>query len=189
MTSPQKQKGNSFEREIANYLSKLYGESFIRAAHSGAYVGGINIQRKDTLSCHQVKSFKGDIIPPDSWLNFNAEAKSYKDFPFHLVLEGECKVLDNWLGQLMSVAEPNDMNVLFMKFNRKGSFVVVQSKYTWISDNFLYYTSKTHGDWHIIEFEQFFRLNKDIFKAYSGTNSNLTTETIRPGRSPGGTLP
>ena len=40
MPSPQKQKGSSFEREVAQYLSKLYGESFIRAPGSGAYVGG-----------------------------------------------------------------------------------------------------------------------------------------------------
>ena len=40
MTSPQKAKGGSFEREIAQMLSTVFGESFIRAPSSGAYVGG-----------------------------------------------------------------------------------------------------------------------------------------------------
>ena len=42
MPSPQKAKGSGFEREIAKYLSEKYGESFIRAPGSGAYIGGKN---------------------------------------------------------------------------------------------------------------------------------------------------
>ena len=45
MPSPQKTKGSGFEREIAKYLSDIYGESFIRAPGSGAYVGGKNQSR------------------------------------------------------------------------------------------------------------------------------------------------
>ena len=63
MTSPQKAKGGSFEREIAQFLSNLYGESFIRAPGSGAYVGGSNKSRKEVLHEGQVRSFKGDIVP------------------------------------------------------------------------------------------------------------------------------
>lgn len=173
MTSPQKQKGSSFEREVATYLSKLYGESFIRAPGSGAYVGGKNQQRKEYLHEGQVRSFKGDIVPGQSFPLFNAECKSYADFPFHLVLTGKCKQLDGWLDQLMDVAEPNDINILFMKFNRKGKFVCVQSKYTWITDQFLYYTSEKHNDWIIIEFNHFFTHNRDILKSYSGSKSQL----------------
>ncbi len=32
----------------------------------------------------------------------------------------------------MDVADPNDINILFMKFNRKGRYLAVQSKLTWI---------------------------------------------------------
>jgi hypothetical protein len=46
MPSPQKAKGSGFEREIAKYLSEKYGESFIRAPGSGAYIGGKNISNK-----------------------------------------------------------------------------------------------------------------------------------------------
>ena len=40
MPSPQKAKGSGYERDVAKFLTELYGESFIRAPGSGAYVGG-----------------------------------------------------------------------------------------------------------------------------------------------------
>jgi len=178
MPSPQKQKGSSFEREVANYLSQLYSESFIRAPGSGAYVGGKNQSRTEILHEGQIRSFKGDIVPGQSFPKFNAECKSYADFPFHLVLTGDCKVLDGWLDQLMSVAAEDDLNILFMKFNRKGRFVVVPSNLTWITDQFMYYTSKKHKDWIIIEFDNFFKLNKDILKSYSGKIEDTKSDTI-----------
>lgn len=178
MPSPQKQKGSSFEREVAVFLSGLYNESFIRAPGSGAYVGGKNQVRTQILHEGQIRSFKGDIVPGQSFPKFNAECKSYADFPFHLVLAGECKVLDGWLQQMMDVADPDDFNILFMKFNRKGRFVVVQSKYTWITDQFMYYTSSKLGDWLVIDFDHFFKLNKDLVKKYSNIISDTKSNTI-----------
>ena len=186
MPSPQKQKGSSFEREVAQYLTKTYGESFIRAPGSGAYVGGKNQQRKQFLHEGQIRSFKGDIVPGQSFPKFNAECKSYADFPFHLVLVGNCKVLDGWLNQMMDVAETDDLNILFMKFNRKGKFVCVQSNLTWITDQFIYYTSSKYKDWLIIEFEHFWQHNKDLVKSYSGLTpdttsiTNIQTQNILP---------
>jgi len=179
MPSPQKQKGSSFERDVATFLSKLYGESFIRAPGSGAYVGGKNQTRKEFLHEGQIRSFKGDIVPGLSFNRFNAECKSYKDFPFHQVLTGQCKQLDTWLDQLMTVAEKDDINILFMKFNRKGKFVCVQSKLTWISDQFLYYTSEKYNDWLIIEFDHFWAHNKDLFKSYSGTSDTKSIDNLQ----------
>ena len=89
MPNPQKQKGNSFEREVAIHLSKLYNESFIRAPGSGAYVGGKNQVRTQILHEGQIRSFKGDIVPGQNFSKMNAECKSYADFPFHQVLTGE----------------------------------------------------------------------------------------------------
>ena len=175
MPSPQKAKGSSFEREVAQHLTKLYGESFIRAPGSGAYVGGKNQQRKDFLHEGQIRSFKGDIVPGQSFPMFNAECKSYADFPFHLVLTGDCKVLDGWLDQLMAVAETDDLNILFMKFNRKGKFICVPSKFTWVTDQFMYYTSKKLGDWIIVEFDHFWKLNKDLVKTYSGSKDTKSS--------------
>lgn len=140
-------------------------------------MGGKNQSRKEFLSEGQVRSFKGDIVPGESFTNFNAECKSYKDFPFHLVLAGDCKVLDGWLKQLMDVAEKDDMNILFMKFNRKGKFVAVQTKLTWVTDQFLYYSSKDLGDWIIIEYDHFFKHNKDLLRVYSGSNNTVLDTT------------
>ena len=177
MTSPQKAKGSSFEREVAKFLSETYNESFIRAPGSGAYVGGKNQARKQFLHEGQVRSFKGDIVPGHSFTKFNAEAKSYADFPFHLMLTGNCRVFDTWIEQLMAVADEGDCNILFMKFNRKGRYVAVQTKYTWVTDQFLYYTSPNLGDWILIEFNHFFNFNKDLLKTYSGTPTQTTPTT------------
>ncbi len=178
MPSPQKAKGSGFEREIAKFLSDTYGESFIRAPGSGAYVGGSNQSRKEFLHEGQIRSFKGDVVPGQSFSKMNIECKFYADFPFHLVLTGDCKVLDGWIEQLMDVAEETDVNLLFMKFNRKGKFVCVQSKLTWVTDQFLYYTSKKHNDWIIVEFDHFFKHNTELLKNYSGTIDTKSEPSI-----------
>jgi len=171
MTSPSKNKGNSFEREVATFLTKTYGESFIRAPGSGAYIGGTNQSRTLTLHEGQIRSFKGDIVPGQSFGKMNIECKFYADFPFNLALAGNCKILEDWLNQLMEVSEIGDVNLLIMKFNRKGKFVVVQSSLTWITDQFMYYTSNAHKDWLIIEFDHFFNNNRDLLKTYSYTGT------------------
>lgn len=176
--SKSKNKGNAYERVVAKFLSELYNESFVRAAHSGAYIGGLNTHRKDTLSENQIKSFKGDVIPPDDWVRFNAEAKSYADFPFHLLLTGECKQLDSWLDQLLDVEDEGDLNILFMKFNRIGQYVAVQPKNTWIVDNYTFYASKKYGDWLITELDSFFKNNKDLVKSYSGSSDTKSNPQI-----------
>jgi hypothetical protein len=82
---------------------------------------------------------------------------------------------------MMDVAEDGDLNILFMKFNRKGRFVVIQTKYTWVTDQFTYYTSKDHGDWIIIDFDHFFKHNKDLLKVYSGpTSDTMSNEALVP---------
>ena len=64
-----------------------------------------------------------------------------------------------------------------MKFNRKGKYVAVQSKLTWVTDNFIYYTSKNLNDWLIIEFDHFFKHNKDLVKTYSSGSNNTQPST------------
>lgn len=167
MSSPQKAKGSSYEREVAKFLSDLYGEPFVRVPNSGAFIGGSNQHRKQKLSENQIKGFKGDIIPPDSWTKFNAEAKSYADFPFHLVLTSECKQLNTWLNQLMAVAEDGDLNILFMKFNRKGRYIAVQYKSTYHLQTYIKYSSKLLGTWIVAEMDDFFKFNKDLLRQYS----------------------
>lgn len=172
MTSPQKAKGNSFEREVAGFLTKTYGETFIRAPGSGAYVGGSNQHRKTYLHEGQIRSFKGDIIPGQSFPKMNAECKSYADFPWHQLLQGTCKQLDKWIEQLLDVADEGDFNILFMKFNRKGRFIAVESRHQWDQPQtlpyFQYYyvdtKSKQTSSWHIFDFDNFMEINADQVK-------------------------
>lgn len=180
MPSASKNKGSSFERQVAKFLSDLYGESFIRAPGSGAYTGGNNSHRKQVLHEGQVRSFKGDIIPGQSFPLFNAEAKFYADFPFHQLFD-QCSQLETWLEQLMTASDPDDFNILFMKFNRKGQFVAVQaSPQRWRVDtaNHMWYRSQKYGEWMIYSLEKFFDLNSDTVKKLS--NKKVLVESQTP---------
>ena len=166
MTSPSKAKGNSFERRVADFLTELYGEKFIRAPGSGAYVGGKNVHRKATLHEAQIRNFKSDIVPGESFPKLNAECKSYKDFPFHQPYTGNTKVIDTWLDQLMDVADAGDYNILFMKFNRKGEFVATPSNVVALASdqNYTIYNSTKHGQWAIQDFSIFFKNNTESLR-------------------------
>jgi Holliday junction resolvase len=170
MPSPQKAKGSAWENEVARYLSDLYGESFIRAPHSGAYIGGINTSRKSRLDESQIKTFKGDIIPGESFGAMNIECKSYKDFPFHQVVQGSCKILNEWIGQLLQVADQGDCSLLFMKFNRKGRYVAVPHGPAWNTlVSHLWYTSN-NSSWLIFDFDTFWTHNKDLVRTLGSKN-------------------
>jgi hypothetical protein len=167
MPSASKNKGSGFEREIAKYLSEIYNASFTRAPGSGAYTGGNNSHRRTILSENQVRSFKGDIMPPENFTKFNAEAKFYADFAFHQLFT-ECSQLEDWIKQLMTAADADDLNILFMKFNRRGRFVAVQASLSWnCSANHMRYSSKKYGDWMIYSLETFFDLNKQLVQDLS----------------------
>lgn len=167
MPSPQKAKGSSWERDVAKFLTELYGESFIRAPGSGAYVGGINSARKQFLHEGQIRSFKGDIVPGESFPKFNAECKSYADFPFHQLFQGQVKILEEWIEQCMSVADKGDFSILFMKFNRKGKYVAVRAQPNHtplLFTRHFNYGSFNHGHWFIMDMDLFFELNLDKVK-------------------------
>jgi hypothetical protein len=167
MTSKSKNKGNSWEREVAKHLTKLYGETFIRAPGSGAYVGGTNTKRKEYLHEGQIRSFKGDIIPGQSFPKFNCECKSYADFPFHQLFSGSCKQLDAWLDQLLEASDDQDFNILIMKFNRKGKFVAVQFDQYYEVPLFVeYHMLYQHRDyrWAIMDYDRFWALNSEFVR-------------------------
>lgn len=166
MPSPSKAKGNSFERQTADFLTELYGEKFIRAPGSGAYVGGKNNHRKEFLHEGQIRNFKSDIVPGQSFPKFNGECKSYKEFPFHQLFSGNVKLLEAWIDQAMEAADPDDFNIIIMKFNRKGTYVAVQ-----LRDNHQFkleknfdYTSIKNGNWAIMDHDKFWELNSELVK-------------------------
>lgn len=173
MPNKSKTKGSNFEREVAKDLSALYNESFIRVANSGAYVGGRNYHRVETLSEGQVQSSRGDIQAPDGWHYFNCECKSYSDFPFHqLLYQGTIPVLEKFIEQLMDVAKPADLNLLIMKFNRKGKYIAFEENLlqsyikTFRHTN---YTNKNNNTWAITGYKDFWQLNKNTIKLLATT--------------------
>ena len=165
MPSKQKAKGSNWERDVARFLSDLYQESFIRAPGSGAYVGGTNTVRKEVLHEGQIRAFKGDIVPGMSFPKSNAECKSYKDFPFHQLLTSDRVPCwkTGWT-QLMDAADDGDFNILIMKFNNKGKFVVTQAHHQLnTSRQFKYIPPNTkHG--LITGFDDFWQRNADRVK-------------------------
>lgn len=168
MPSPSKAKGNSFERQTADFLTALYGEKFIRAPGSGAYVGGKNTARKQFLHEGQIRSFKGDIVPGQSFSRMNAECKSYKDFPFHQLFSGTVKLLESWIDQCMDVADEGDFNIIFMKFNRKGTYITVQLTDSTANLNFsqyIKYQSENHGTWVFQSHDSFWQNNHHLVKS------------------------
>ena len=171
--SASKRKGSSWERYIANHLTELYGEKFIRVQNSGAFVGGKNVSRKQVLDEGQIRSLKGDIVPPSSWVHFNSEAKSYADFPFQQLFQGHVKILETWIEQCMEVADQDDVNLLIMKFNRKGKFVAIQLQddYKLLTLNqHLVYNSINHGKWALIDYDLFWNNNSTVIKMLSQKN-------------------
>jgi hypothetical protein len=119
-------KGKTFEREVAKYFSTTYDDYFIRVPRSGAYVGGKNAARKESMTEGQIRSSKGDIIPPDHWTTFNCECKWYKDFSFHLLFSGEYALADDWIREVRESQEPNDLNLILIKINYKGQYVMYE---------------------------------------------------------------
>lgn len=124
MTSKQKSKGNSFEREVANYLTKLTGKTYTRSAGSGAYVGGSNNHRIAYINAAQTKTCLGDIVCPDNCI---IECKSYASIPWHQIIQGECKQLDKWIAQLehdLSSVSSEWYGELWIKITRQGIYKV-----------------------------------------------------------------
>ena len=174
MPSPQRAKGNSWEREIALMLSETYGTNFMRSPGSGAYIGGTNSHRKQILSEGQVRSFKGDIIPGTGFERLNIECKSYRDFSFHQILSGTTnKQLDSWIEQSMEVADPGDFTVLFMKFTRQGTYIATTAQQTLkLPPHGTHYKSQRHGTWFFSDLKTFMELNQDVIRELSRPSQN-----------------
>lgn len=168
MPSKGKAKGNGWEREVADFLSTLYNQPFVRVPNSGAFIGGKNSHRKTNLSEQQIRGFKGDIIPGPDFPKLNLEAKFYKDFAFHQVMQGNCAQLDDWINQILNTCDESDINILAMKFNRKGSFVAYQAHHKLLDPGSTYTTycnlKKSYGTWIIQEFNNFWQLNSNQIK-------------------------
>jgi len=170
MPSKSKSKGSSWERDIAKILSEIYGENFQRVPNSGSYTGGKNVFRKEFLSENQLQLSKGDIIPPDSWKFFNCEAKNYKEFPFHhLLVNKDIPLMDAWIEQTLNAADEGDLNLIFIKITRKGTYIAFP---TILTNYFNFKAHIVYKDWIITDMNYFLDRNIDRIKHFSENGVN-----------------
>jgi hypothetical protein len=155
MANRNKNKGKSFERQIAKFLTEIYGVSFQRVPNSGAYVGGMNSKRYETLTNEQKLLADGDLIVPSFLSHISFECKSYKDFSFSSLYCGKCALLDGWIEQASSTKKP--FWILFFKINNKGTYVVYKKN---ISPNINSNDSKMfYKNEYVIELAEHFMIN------------------------------
>lgn len=128
-----KNKGNSFERKIANALSKRFEEftgkpkSFIRNSDSGSFFGGSNVARTET---HNTEfAVYGDLVCPRAF-NFSVECKHYKSAPgFQSIISHHVAQWDAWLIQATQDAKAAGKAMsLVVKYNNVEEIVFLESK-------------------------------------------------------------
>ena len=130
MVNPKK-KGNKFEREIANFLTKILGVKFHRVPMSGAFA---------TVNKTTSEVFNGDVFTEDEkYKDIVIECKSYKSFSINDFFSDKSKFY-SWINQ--SVRESGNKNwVLFFKINNIGTFFLIDYKFM-RDDNFNSFVEK-----------------------------------------------
>lgn len=129
-----KNKGNTFERKIANLLSDRFLEvtgipkSFRRNADSGSFFGGANKARTETHDLS--KASFGDIITPEEFA-FSIECKHYKDPPsFSSLIKQEVAALDKWITQAEQDAESSGkLPAIIVKYNNVPEVVLLREAF------------------------------------------------------------
>jgi hypothetical protein len=130
MAINSKNKGNTFERKIANLLSARFltqtgiEQSFRRDVTSGSFFGATNQKRLET---HDVETATfGDIMAPANF-NFSIECKHYKTPPtFTSMMKQDCKMISDWIAQAVQDAtNSGKMMLVIAKFNNVADFVII----------------------------------------------------------------
>lgn len=113
-----KDKGKRFERQVADLLTDLFQVGkFLRTQGSGAYTGGANAHRLNTIGNSTARLLRGDIIPPDN-INLIVECKNHADFGsgFSGIMAGDNKKLNQWLQEVYTDSNYNEVpNFLVFK--------------------------------------------------------------------------
>ena len=127
-----KNKGNVFERKIANLLSARFEEQtglktgFRRSSDSGAFFGGKNKIRTET---HDVDTASfGDIVSPKDFV-FNIECKHYKTPPsFASLVKQEVAKFNEWIKQAEQDGESSGkIPCIIIKYNNVPEVVMIRS--------------------------------------------------------------
>lgn len=125
-----KQKGNNFERKIANIFSDRFAEytgisqSFRRNPDSGSFFGGTNAARAETHDTDW--AVYGDLICPKAF-KFVVECKHYKKAPtFKSLIEQNISEWDKWIKQVQQDAKVCGKDpMLIIKYNNVPAFVML----------------------------------------------------------------
>lgn len=167
MPSKGKNKGNAGERHIAEFLTKTFGEKFMRVPNSGAMLGGANAHRKQHLDEQQISMFKSDIIPPSSMRKLVIESKFYAEFPFHKLAQNQpILLLNKWIDQTLDTIDEGDLWMVVVRINRKGSFAVFD--HAWINQ-FNVGNHVRYFDYVWCDFEHVITENKDLIRQLTTT--------------------
>ena len=157
-----KQKGNTFERKIANKLSERFAShlgipnGFRRNPDSGSFFGGKNVARVATHSSNHAAL--SDIICPDDF-NFLIECKHYKSAPsFKALLKMSIEQWDQWIAQLeQNVKVVNKQPMLVIKYNNSDMFALVTSLPEGSEHSFKY------KNYYVVLFDQILNLEDSFF--------------------------
>lgn len=130
MAVNSKNKGNAFERKIANKLSERFEphtgltDAFRRNIDSGSFFGATNQKRIQSHGTEHANF--GDILTPADF-KFAVECKHYKTAPtFGSIIKGEYKLFDEWIGQAQQDAENAGKQwMVIAKFNNVDEFVLL----------------------------------------------------------------
>ncbi len=138
-----KNKGNGFERKIANLLSDRFvsylgiEKGFRRNPDSGSFFGGSNHSRTEVYDTEF--AVFGDLICPKKF-KFSIECKHYKSAPtFQSILNEDVKQWDLWLEQASQDSKKSSREMLLIiKYNNVDEFVFVDDTYPLIQIKFKY---------------------------------------------------
>lgn len=130
MPAKGKSKGNTGELLIAKFLTETFGSKFMRVPNSGAYLGGSNAHRKQSLDAEQINYFKSDIIPPSHMKKLVIESKFYKTFPFEkLASNTRIPQLEGWIKQCLATVDEHDLWFVVVRINHKGTWACFDQKW------------------------------------------------------------
>ena len=127
MPSKSKAKGNKFERDIRDFLNRVYEtEEFSRTPNSGAIMGRTNWGKNEGLAEGVKRTLGSDIIVAEDF-RFAVECKHYADSPnYAAIVKGPDSSLDRWLGETLFDAGNLSLHpMLFFKTNRKGTHAAI----------------------------------------------------------------
>lgn len=157
-----KQKGNSYERKIANLLSDRFKEktglesAFRRNPDSGSFFGGQNQSRTETYDTEY--AIFGDLICPRNF-NFSIECKNYKTPPsFSSIIKQDSKQLDGWISQATQDAHnAKKLTALIIKYNNVQDIVVLSDLFGSLKSIINY------KEYHVVTLEAFLSQGDEYF--------------------------